>query len=202
MRSPRAAHPRLRARTPGASALDGRRRVASAGAPVSATTLGPSNRSRGPVSVVSRPALLPSFPTSRLASRSDGRSAAPERGTPMCAQPGRPRSCTVVSAPGEITSICGIVNSDRLEPHLRPRLEQRRRVARQRRTAQRLSVPAGSIHRASCGDRSRSTPPPPRPSPPAPPSAASPASAAPAKAPPRQPPRLSYQDKETRVRTP
>ena len=45
-----------------------------------------------------------SLATRRLARHSAARSAAPERGTPTAAWPGRPRSCTRASGPTSTTS--------------------------------------------------------------------------------------------------
>ena len=78
---------RLRSRRPG--------RVAPVRRPPSASARRRRTRS---------PRRLRHWPTSRLAMRSSSGSSAPARGTPMRRQPGRPRSCSAASAPGETTS--------------------------------------------------------------------------------------------------
>ena len=72
-------------------------------APVTATVTASSARSVTPPSVVSSRAAPGLLPTRRLASRAAGASRKPDRGTPRCAWPGRPASCTVVSGPASRT---------------------------------------------------------------------------------------------------
>lgn len=73
--------------------------VTAQGAPPTTAATSRSGRRAQPVRVVSRTAVSGSLPRRRLASRIAGASSAPERGTPRWAWPGRPASCTVVSAP-------------------------------------------------------------------------------------------------------
>jgi hypothetical protein len=77
--------------TPPAETSAGRNRssgapfsVAPMSAPVSATTAALRKRTRGPVSVHSRPAADGGLPTSRLARRNDSASIGPDGGTPTC----------------------------------------------------------------------------------------------------------------------
>ena len=79
-----------------------------------------------PPSRTSRPAAPSSLATSRLASRSAPASAAPDRPTPTCAQPGRPRSCD--EREQARVEHLERAASWRREPHARAGLQQRGRV--------------------------------------------------------------------------
>ena len=76
-------------------------------APTTATWDGPMPRRRAPPPVSSSAPEPGRFPTSRLASRNENRSAGPARGTPAAATPRRPPSWTTARSPGAITSRMG-----------------------------------------------------------------------------------------------
>ena len=73
-------------------------------APVIAIAHASTARSSVPPSVTSSAAAATGAPARRFATASDHPSAAPERGTPRCARPGRPPSWTRSRAPGSTTS--------------------------------------------------------------------------------------------------
>src|SRR4051794_23337184 len=100
--------------------------VSGTGAPVTATSAVRSARSRSPPAVVSTVAASGRLPTSRLARSCAARSAAPERGTPIAAQPGRPASCTVASGPVATTRS---TSAHLPQPNPGTGAQQRRRVA-------------------------------------------------------------------------
>ena len=72
-------------------------------APATATTVGWSKRSSGPVSVASSAAASRAFPTSALARRCEIASIGPATGTPRSCCPQRPVSWIVVKRPGRRT---------------------------------------------------------------------------------------------------
>ena len=120
--------------------------------PVSATVRSPRARTRSPPRSTSSPAAPSSLATSRLASRSAPASAAPERPTPMCAQPGRPRSSTSVSSPGSTTS-SALVMTRRTARACRAGAGPASRGPR--RTARRRTGPAAATRRGSRPGRPR-----------------------------------------------
>ncbi len=78
--------------------------VTSAGAPVAAITAPAGNRNAARPRVSSIPAAPSLLPTRRLPRTRLAASAAPDGGTAKDPSPSRPRSCTVASGPGRITS--------------------------------------------------------------------------------------------------
>ena len=73
----------------------------------------PPARQRGPTRVISRAAAPTSLPTRRFATARAHGSAAPDCGTPRCAQPGRPGSWTVVRSPPSRTSSAAVTAATR-----------------------------------------------------------------------------------------
>ena len=118
-----------------------RRRCTGAGAPVTATSTVRSARTRSPPAVTSTTAAAASLPTSRLARSAAARSAAPDRVTPMAAQPGRPRSWTVASGPGAST-----VSTSAPRPGSAPGVPGRSRAGGSRSTSKRTA----SVRPTSC----------------------------------------------------
>ena len=109
VRRPVGGIPRLRSRPSGRSngASSGAARSSTcsgAGAPVTQTRTVPSARTARPPRSTSSAGAPSALPSSRLASRSARRSAAPLPVTPMDACPGRPRSSTRVSGPTASTT--------------------------------------------------------------------------------------------------
>mmetsp|Transcript_45054 Transcript_45054/g.82879 ORF Transcript_45054/g.82879 Transcript_45054/m.82879 type:complete len:222 (+) Transcript_45054:193-858(+) len=81
---------------------------ASQSAPVKAIAQVSRQRNFSPPIITSRPAAPASFPSKALPILSASLSAAPEYDTPYRAYPLRPKSCTVVSGPGDRICIHGV----------------------------------------------------------------------------------------------